>query len=167
MIAEAPSGGSGDSQPCWAQSTRSAGQQRQRAAARALAEQHAQRRGVEHHQVGQAAGDLAGQPALLGLLGQRGAGGVDHGDQRQPQLGGQPHAAPRGPQRAGAERRLRGLAAPVLAEHDRRRAAEPGQREEQPGVALALAGAVQRHHVRRARAGAAAARPAGRAAGTG
>ena len=89
--------------------------QRQRAAAGALAEQHRQRRRLEHHQVVQAAGDLPGQPALLGLPGQRGAGGVDEGDQRQPQLLGQVHAAPRLAQRRRAERRRHALAPPVLA----------------------------------------------------
>ena len=100
-------------------------QQRERAAAVALTEQQAQGRRVEGDQVGEAAGDLAGQPALLGLHRQRGAGGVDHGHQRQVQLGGEPHPAPGLAQRARAERVRLGLPAPVLAEEDARRPAEP------------------------------------------
>ena len=59
---------------------------------------------VEGDQVGEAAGDLAGQPAVLGLGRQRGALGVDHGHQRQAELGGQPHPAP------GLAQRLRARA---------------------------------------------------------
>ena len=80
------------------------GQQRQRAAACALAEQQAQGRRVERHEVGQASGDLAGQPALLGVLGQRGAGRVDDGEDGQPQFVGQPNSATSGAQAAGPSR---------------------------------------------------------------
>ena len=63
------------------------------------------------HQVRQAPGDLAGQPAVLGLGRQRGALGVDHGHQRQPQLRrpaasrAAPRAAPRGRAGVGASDR--------------------------------------------------------------
>ena len=80
------------------------GQQGQRSPAGALAEEQADGRGVEQDEVGQRAGDLAGQPALLGLLGQGGARGVDDGEQRQLELVGELHAAPRLAQAGRAER---------------------------------------------------------------
>ena len=71
MIAEAPSGGSGESQRVLGAHHPVGRQQGQRSAAGALAEQQADRRRVEQHQVLQRPGDLAGQPALLGLARQR------------------------------------------------------------------------------------------------
>ena len=142
-IALAPSGGSGDSHACWAATTRSAGSSA--SAPPPLPSpsiRHSVGR-VEGDQVGQAAGDLAGQPAVLGVGGERGALGVDDRHQRQPELGGQPHPAPGLAQRLGTHRVVGGLAAPVLAEEDARRLAEAHQRDQQPGVALALAGPVE------------------------
>jgi hypothetical protein len=78
---------------------------RQGTAAGALAQEDGQGRRLQHHQVVEASGDLAGHPALLGLPGERGAGGVDQRDQRQPQLCGQVHAAPGLAQRGRPERR--------------------------------------------------------------
>jgi CDP-diacylglycerol--glycerol-3-phosphate 3-phosphatidyltransferase len=74
MIALAPSGGSGESHACCAAITRSAGKQRERATAVALAEHQAQRRRPQGHQVGEAARDLAGEAALLRLGRQRRSG---------------------------------------------------------------------------------------------
>ena len=59
------------------------GHHRQRRPAAALAEQHRHRRGVQRDEIGQAAGDLAGQAVLLGLGRQRRSGGVDDQHQRQ------------------------------------------------------------------------------------
>ena len=121
-IALAPSGGSGESQACCAAMTRSAGSS---ASAPPPLPSPSMRHSVgasRRDQVGQAAGDLAGQPAVLGRGGERRALGVDDGHQRQPQLGGQPHAAPGLAQRLGTHRVVRGLPAPVLAEEDARRA---------------------------------------------
>ena len=132
-IAEAPSGGSGDSQACCAQSTRSAGSS---ASAPPPAPSPSSRQTVGASQLTRSARHRAISPASppsSASGGQRGPGGVDHGDQRQVELGGQPHPAPRLPQPGRAERAVAGAAA-VLAEHDARRAAEPGQREQQPGV---------------------------------
>ena len=92
-MALAPSGGSGDSQACCAAITRSAGTRASAPPPAPLAEQQAQRRRLERHQLGDAAGDLAGQSALFGLPGQGNPGGIDHGDEGQPQLGGEAHAA--------------------------------------------------------------------------
>ena len=107
------------------------GQEGQRAAAVALAEHQAQGRRGQGDELGQAAGDLAGQAAVLGLGRQGGALGVDHGDQRQAQLGGEPEAAAGLAQRLRAHRVVGGLAAPVLAEEHARRLPEPRQRDEQ------------------------------------
>ena len=82
------------------------GQEGQRPAAGSLSEQHGHRGGVEPDEVVQGAGDLAGQAAFLGLLGQGRAGGVDDGEQRQPELLGQAHAAPGLPEGRRAHRRL-------------------------------------------------------------
>ena len=146
-IALAPSGGSGESQACCAATTRSAG--RNASAPPPLPSpsiRHSVGRG-QGDQVGEAAGDLAGETALLGLRGQRGAGGVDHGDQRQAELDGQPHPAPGLAQRSGSERVGLALPATVLPEEDAGGLPEPGQRDQQPGVRLALAGAVERDDV--------------------
>src|SRR5665647_3841311 len=56
------------------------GHERERPSAGALAEQHAQRGRIEHHQLGKTSGYLTGQAALLGLLAQRSPGGVDDAD---------------------------------------------------------------------------------------
>ena len=97
--------------------------------------------------VGERPGDLAGHPALLGLHRQRGAGGVDDGEQRQPELLGEPHPAPRLAQRRRTERRGLGLPAPVLGEQHARGVPEPRQRQHQPGLGLALAGPVEGYDV--------------------
>ena len=120
------------------------GHHRQRRPAAALTEQHRHRRGVQRDQLGQALGDLAGQPALLGLGRQRRAGGVDHQHQRQPQIGGQRHAATGLAQRSGPDRARRRH--PLLAEHHRGLTGEPGQRQ-QRGRRLALTGTRQQHPV--------------------
>ena len=122
-------------------------QERQRPAAVALAEHQAQGRSGERDELGQAAGDLAGEPAVLGIGGERGALGVDHRDQRQPELGGKAEAAPGLAQRPRSHRVVGRLAAPVLAQEHARRLAEPRQRHQQPGVLLALAGAAERDDV--------------------
>ncbi|MCW2682938.1 MAG: hypothetical protein JWP33_851, partial [Blastococcus sp.] len=88
----------------------------------------------------QAAGDLRGQTALLRLPGECGAGSVDEGDQRQAQLFGQVHASPRLAQRRRTEGRGQALSPPVLPEDDARRAAEPGQGQQEPGILLARSG---------------------------
>ena len=123
------------------------GQQREGAAAVALAEHQAQGGSVEGDQVGEAPGDLAGEATVLRVRRQRGPLGVDHGHQRQPQLAGQPHAAARLAQRLGAERVVGGLAPPVLAQEHAGCLPEPHQCDQQPGVGLALAGAVERYDV--------------------
>ncbi len=92
-------------------------------------------------------GDLAGEAAVLRVRRQRRALGVDHGHQRQPELGGETHSPTGLAQRLGAHRVVLGLAAAVLPEEDARRAPEAGQRDQQPRVGLALAGAVQRDDV--------------------
>ena len=117
-------------------------QQREGAAAGALPEQEAQRRRRQDGEVRERSRDLAGESALLGLLAERGAGGVDHRDERQPELGGQPHAAASLPQAGGAERAGEAGAA-VLAEQHAGRGAEPREREQQARIGLALAGAVE------------------------
>ncbi len=123
-------------------------QQGEGAATGPLAEQQAERRRVEGDQVREAPGDLAGEPALLGLHRQGGPAGVDHGHQRQVQLGREAHPPPGLAQRPGPERVRRRLAAPVLAEEHARRPAEPREGDEQPRVRLALPGAVERDDVR-------------------
>ena len=67
-ITLAPSGGSGDSQACSAAITALRRQQRERSAAAALAEHDRDRRHRHRGQGRDAAGDLAGDRALLGLL---------------------------------------------------------------------------------------------------
>src|SRR5699024_6089055 len=94
-----------------------------------------------------AASDLAGEAPLLRLHRQRRPRGVDDRDQRQAQLVGQPHAPARLAQRRRAHRGQLALLAPVLAEQDARRLAEPGEREQQTWFTLALAGAVEGDHV--------------------
>ena len=120
------------------------GEERQRAAAVALAEHQAQRRRRQGRKVGQAARDLAGEAALLRLGRQGGARGVDDGDERQAQLDRQPHAPPRLAQRARA--RAGWVLVWPRRSWPRKHAAgvaEPGERDQQPGVRLALAGAVE------------------------
>ena len=70
--------------------------------------------------------------------------GVDHGDERQPEVGGQAHPAPGRAQRGRAERGVGALRPPVLAEHHAGPAAEAGQGQQQAGFGLALPGAVER-----------------------
>src|SRR5699024_1360102 len=112
--------------------------QRQRSSPGSLAEDERDRRGVEIGQFGQAAGDLAGDAALLGGLGQRRTGGVDDGDQRQMQFGGQAHPAAGLTQRRRTQGGPGVLPEPVLAEDDARRGPELRQGQQQPGVLLPL-----------------------------
>lgn len=93
------------------------GQEGQCPAPVALAEHQAEGGGGEGDQVGETPGDLPGETAVLGLRGEGGASGVDDGDQRQLEVGGQPHAPPRLTQRVRTHRLL-DLAAAVLAEED-------------------------------------------------
>ena len=113
--------------------------QRQRPAAGALPEQHADASAPSSvDQLGEAAGDLAGHAALLGLLRQRGAGvsmTLTSGSSSS-SASRMPRRASRRP--AGPSGCVQRLAATVLAEHHAGRAAEPGQRDEQPRVLLAL-----------------------------
>ncbi len=126
------------------------GQDRQGAAAGALPEQDAQRGRREHDQVGEGPGDLAGQPALLGLLGQCRALGVDDRHQGQVEVGGQPDATTRHPQPTRSERLLECLAVSILTQDDARRPTEAGQRQQHSGVVLALSGPTQQQDVGRA-----------------
>ena len=99
-------------------------------AAGALAEKHRDGGHFECDHVGDAPGDLAGQSTFLGFPRQRRAGGVDHGDQRQIQLGGQPHPAAGLPERPGPKRRLGSLAVPILTEQHAGLVAESRERQQ-------------------------------------
>jgi hypothetical protein len=81
-----------------------------------LAEKHRYSRYSERDHFRDTPGDLAGQSAFLCLPRQCRASGVDHGDQRQIQLRGQPHAAAGLSERTGSQRRLGCLAVPILTE---------------------------------------------------
>lgn len=120
------------------------GQQGERRAARALAEQQADHRDRQRAQLGHAAGDLPGQRALFGGPAEQRAVGVDDGEQRQAQFGGEPHAAPGRAQGAGADRTVHGRRRPVVADHHAALVAEPGQRQAQRVVPLTGSGARQR-----------------------
>lgn len=120
------------------------GQQGERGAARALAEQQADHGDGQRAQFGHATGDLPGQRALLGGLAEQRAVGVDHGEQRQAQFGGEPHAAPGGAQGAGADRAVHGCRRPIMADHHAAAVAEPGERQPQRVVAFAGSGAGER-----------------------
>ena len=123
------------------------GHHRQRRSAAALTQQHRHRRGVQRDQLGQALGDLAGQPALLGFGRQRRAGGVDHQHQRQAQFGGQRHAATGLAQRRGPDpAHFQPAGTSLLAQHHRGLAGEPGQCQ-QRRRGLALPGTGQQHLV--------------------
>ena len=124
-------------------------QQSKGAATGALAHHDRQRRSLQHHHVGETAGDLTGQPALLSLDRERRARGVDDRHQGEVELVGQMHAASRLAQRPRAQRAEERLTSPVLSEQDARRPAEPRQREQQSRIGLALSGAVERDDVGR------------------
>jgi hypothetical protein len=107
------------------------GQQGQRRGAGALPEQERDGGDREGDEVGQAAGDLAGQAVLLGLGGQFGARRVDHADQRQPEPGGQTGTAAGQPQRG----RARGRPSAVVGDEHARAVADAGQGHDQSGAA--------------------------------
>ncbi len=123
------------------------GDERERAPARALAEDEGDRRRVEVGEVGERTGDLSGYAALLGGLGERGTGGVDDGDERGGRVRRRAsfRAWPRARRRA--ERGPGVLAEAVLAEDDARGGPELREREQEAGILLSLAGAVERRTV--------------------
>src|SRR6266545_2605302 len=123
------------------------GQQRERTPAAALAQQQTQGRCVQRHQLGEAPCDLPRHAALLGFHRQRRTRCVDHRHQRQPELGGEPHAAPCLPQRSRPDQLVALLAPAVLAQQHAGSAAEPGQREQQSRLRFTLSGAVERDRV--------------------
>jgi hypothetical protein len=106
-------------------------EQRQGAAARALAKEHRHRWGRQREEFGETAGDLSGEPAFLRLPGQRHPRHIDERDDGQPEFGGDPDAAPGLAQRGGPERAVLALAVPILANHHAGRAADIGQRRDQ------------------------------------
>jgi len=123
------------------------GQQRERAATGALTEEEGDRGCLQGHQVREAARDLAREATFLGLHRECRAGGVDNRQQRQSQLGGEPHPAACLTQRPRTQRALRGLLATVLTQDDAGRPSEAGEREQQPRIGLPLAGPVERDDV--------------------
>ncbi len=106
------------------------GQQGQRAAAGAFPEQDRYGGRPQVDQRRDALGDLAGHAVLFGFRGEVGSWRVDHGDERDPELFGEEHAAPRQPQCGGARR---GPGA-VLGDEHAGAPAGAGEREDQPGV---------------------------------
>jgi hypothetical protein len=122
-------------------------QQGERSAAGSLAEQYGHRRDGELDHLGDAAGDLTGQGALLRGGGQLRAWRVDDADQGQPQLVCHPHPAARGAQRGGPERSATGLGEPVLADQHAGCAREGGQRQDQRVAGLPGLGAAERQDV--------------------
>ena len=153
----APSGGSGESQAFSVAITTCGRQQRERAAAAALAEDH--RDGRHGHRGRGSAMQRAISPAIAPSSASRrqlGARGVDDGDQRQAELLGQPHAAPGLAQGGRAERRAPASAAagPGRRARTAARRAGSGRRARLASCSPSL-GAVQRERcrVRRTAAG--------------
>jgi hypothetical protein len=106
------------------------GQECQCCTASTLSEKHRDGGHCECDHFGDAPCDMSGQSTFLGLPGQRGTGGVDDGDQGDPQLRGQ--AMPRRSlsERPGSERRLGRLAVPVLSEQHTWHVTESSERQE-------------------------------------
>ena len=120
--------------------------QRECSAPGSLTEDQRYRGGIEVGEVSEAAGDLAGDAALFGVLRQGRARGVDDRHERQVQLCGQTHSTAGLTQRGRSQRGPGILPEPVLSEHDARGGAELRQRQQQSRVLLAFAGAVERQH---------------------
>jgi hypothetical protein len=104
-------------------------------------------RHFECDHVGDAPGDLAGQPAFFCLARQCGTSRVDHSGQGKLEFGGQSHTAPRLPQRSRAERRLGRLAVPVLTQQHARLVAESYECEQKSRLVFALPGSVEQQDV--------------------
>ncbi len=137
------------------------GQQGERAAAAALAEQDGEDGRAQADQGGQAVGDLQCHAVEFGLDGEFRADGVDHGEQRHAQLLGQFGLAAYGPQVGGGEGEFGQVGAGALLGDDHHRpSADQGQGPDECAVAVQgdeQLGSVVQQFARREPLGAAAA----------